>query len=198
MGLLIEKAALDARSPKEFLDLLASIVRVHFGAWLSVAAMPSQKELFAIDSVDDVSPIDPELIRLQIQRSGGTATATTIRLADGRSARSLQVALGDGSCAVGMAIVHLPECTPDPAAQLEQMRSLSVAAEAAYRGVHTIGDRRPPALQTNADADDARLRFREFHRSLDVRETALSIAAEAAWLVDCDRVCLLLREGAGF
>ena len=195
----IESAVDVCHSPREFLEYIVPMIREHFGSWLAVATMPHRSDLMAVDSDNDGSLIDPELIRLQLQRSGGASNATTIRLADGRGARSLQVAFGDGAAAVGIGIVHFPDRTPDPVTQLEQLRFLSAVSETAFRVIHSIGDSQlVVGHSTELSTDTSRLRLREFHRSLDTNETALTIASESAWLVDCDRVCVLLRDGGKF
>ncbi len=195
----IEFASADCRSPRELIEHIVPIIRDHFGSWLAIATMPNRSELMAIDSGDDGSMVDPELIRLQFQRSGGSSNATTIRLADGRGARSLQVAVGEGAAAVGIGIVHIPDRTPNQMAQLEQLRSLAAASEIVYRTIHSLGETQlSTAISSGFSGDTSRLRLREFHRSLDTNETAIAVASESAWLVDCDRVCVLLREHGRF
>ncbi len=193
----IEFAATESRSPREYLERIAPLIRAHFGSWFVIATMPHRSALMAIDSSENGSVIDPELIRLQLQRAAGASTATTIRLADGRGARSLQVCVGEGAAAVGIGIVHLPERTPDAVSQLDQLRTLATATDAAFRVIHSL-DQPSQSLASESVCDSSRLRLREFHRSLNMTETAMSIASESTWLVDCDRVCVLLRDGSRF
>jgi multidrug efflux pump subunit AcrA (membrane-fusion protein) len=199
---LIQAAAASARSPRELLEQVAPIVRTHFGAWLAISTMPHREQLTVIDADDTASIIDPELLRIQMIRSGNSPTATTIRLADGRGVRALQVAAGEGASAVGIGMVHLPEQTPDAMTQVQQLKLLSAACEILYNAIQhqqTL----PPSPQSLALARDvkpegSRIRLREFHRSLSVSDTAYAITAESTWMVDCDRVCLMVRQGSDF
>jgi multidrug efflux pump subunit AcrA (membrane-fusion protein) len=202
LAIQVESAASFATTPREYLEAIAPLVREYFGAWLAVATMPHRDRLIAVDAIDEGSIVDAELLRLQMVRSGTSPSATTIRLANGRGARSLQVALGDGEAAVGLGIVHSPDRAPDGMVQLQQLRELVLASEAAYRAIHAIGIRDANPWETSLPTDRAdslsdmsRTRLREFHVSLDLVQTAMTVASESAWIVDCDRVCVLLRHG---
>ncbi len=192
----IAAAATQSRSPREFLDQVAPLVRDHFGAWLAVATMPHRSDLLAVDSDDNGGMIDPELLRFQMRRAGVSSNSTTIRLADGRGSRSLQVTVGHGDASIGLGIVHRPEQSLDSLNQVQQLRTLALATDAAYRAIHSLtvsNELAPtPFIQAN---ELSRARLLEFHRELDVDATAMAIAAESGWLVDCDRVCVLLRRG---
>lgn len=202
LAIQVESAASSATTPREYLEAIAPLVREYFGAWLAVATMPHRDRLIAVDAIDEGSVVDAELLRLQMVRGGSSPSATTIRLADGRGARSLQVALGDGDAAVGLGIVHAPDRAPDGMVQVQQLRELVLASEAAYRAIHAIGMRDANHWETSVSTDRvdtmsdmSRTRLREFHASLDLVQTAMTVASEAAWIVDCDRVCVLLRHG---
>ena len=201
----IRAAVIAARTPRELLEQVAPLVREYFGVWMAIATMPHREQLTVIDAQDSASMVDPELLRIQMLRSGQSPTATTIRLADGTGVRALQVAFGEGDSAVGIGMVHAPEHAPDAITQVQQLKLLAVASEMVFNAMHAIKDV-PTSFATAAPlnaisttaSDGSRVRLREFHRSLKLADTAYAIAAESAWMVDCDRVCLLVRQGVDY
>jgi len=193
----VEAAADACQTRIEFLNRIAPLIRRYFGAWLAITIMPKHPDLIAVDSSEDGTLLDPELIRVQMQRSEGTSTAISIRLSDGRVARSLQINTGNDETSVGIAVIHFPDRAPTTTEQLEQLREMSSVCDAAQRALHALSSTSlKSALTESTEFASWRPRLREFHRSLGLTETAMAIAAESAWLVECDRVSILLRRGS--
>ncbi len=194
----LKELAHSSDSPRQFFAAVPKRLRQEFNAWMAIVALPGRPGWMLMDTANDAENIDTELLRLQMLRAPGSVV--TIRLADGRAARSLQATVGSGENAVGVGLVHLPEHAPEPFEQVVQLQRLQGVANLLAGSVAgLLSDTSLPAEGPDTGLSSThRQRLREFHRSLDPQAVARTVAAETPWLIGCDRTAVLLAHGKRF